>query len=405
MNKKKSDLNLKQVMENILEEAGFKRYFKKIRNLLKEYMDMREEYYSLVALWIIGTYIHKQFASYPYLYFNAMKGSGKSRILKFIENLSKNGKRANNITEGVLFRTAYERTLCIDEFERMNDKKNDAIKELLNSAYKRGAIVERLSKRKVEGSEQYIPEEFKVYCPIAIANIWGMDNVLGDRCIPVILEKSSKREIVDLIECFESDIEFQIIRGGLKRLTENISNSSNIFGDVFQSWKKFSQGKHDTKDTKDSTTALFKKIKEANVSGRNLELFFPLFIIADICGDKVLKEILKFSQKVIKEKREKDRDENIDVQIYEFIAQYPNSNFVEISTLVNDFKKFIERDESWINNTFFGRGLSRLNLVLKRRHQHKREVLLDIEKAKEQIKKFKEPDEIKTIELDEVFNG
>ena len=405
MNKKKSDLNLKQVMENILEEAGFKRYFKKIRNLLKEYMDMREEYYSLVALWIIGTYIHKQFASYPYLYFNAMKGSGKSRILKFIENLSKNGKRANNITEGVLFRTAYERTLCIDEFERMNDKKNDAIKELLNSAYKRGAIVERLSKRKVEGSEQYITEEFKVYCPIAIANIWGMDNVLGDRCIPVILEKSSKREIVDLIECFESDIEFQIIRGGLKRLTENISNSSNIFGDVFQSWKKFSQGKHDTKDTKDSTTALFKKIKEANVSGRNLELFFPLFIIADICGDKVLKEILKFSQKVIKEKREKDRDENIDVQIYEFIAQYPNSNFVEISTLVNDFKKFIERDESWINNTFFGRGLSRLNLVLKRRHQHKREVLLDIEKAKEQIKKFKEPDEIKTIELDEVFNG
>jgi len=35
-------------------------------------------------------------------------------------------------------------------------------------------------------------EEFAVYCPIAMANIRGMENVLGDRCISLILEKSSK---------------------------------------------------------------------------------------------------------------------------------------------------------------------------------------------------------------------
>ena len=71
-------------MEILVGETGLKRYYKKLIALLKEYMDLREDYYPIVALLILGTYLHKHFATYPYLYFNATKGSGKTGILKII---------------------------------------------------------------------------------------------------------------------------------------------------------------------------------------------------------------------------------------------------------------------------------------------------------------------------------
>jgi len=191
---KKEKVNLKKVMENIVSENGLSRYYKKIKKILKEYMDMDESSYSLVSLWILGSYLHKQFPAYPYLFFNAMKGSGKTRMLKIISNLAYNGKVAGSMTEAVLFRTAKERTLCIDEFEQMNARGNENLKLLLNSAYKKGTTIERMSKKKIEGSEQQVVEEFEVYCPIAMANILGMENVLGDRCISIILEKSDRKE-------------------------------------------------------------------------------------------------------------------------------------------------------------------------------------------------------------------
>jgi len=50
-----------------------------IIDILKEYSDLEEHNYKIIALWIIGTYMHDQFSSYPYLFLNAMKGSGKKQ--------------------------------------------------------------------------------------------------------------------------------------------------------------------------------------------------------------------------------------------------------------------------------------------------------------------------------------
>ena len=66
----------KKDMEIILsKDEGLARYFAKIKAIIEEYMDMDEEFYTLVSLWIVGTYFHKQFPSYPYLFFNSLKGS------------------------------------------------------------------------------------------------------------------------------------------------------------------------------------------------------------------------------------------------------------------------------------------------------------------------------------------
>jgi hypothetical protein len=91
---------------------------------------LRDDYYNIVALWIIGTYVHDNFSSYPYLFFNVMRGSGKSRLMGLVASLSKNGSVLISMSESVLFRTAKGRTLCIDEFEGINKKENQALREL-----------------------------------------------------------------------------------------------------------------------------------------------------------------------------------------------------------------------------------------------------------------------------------
>jgi len=149
-----------------------------IIDLLKEYLDIKEEYYNIIALWIIGTYFHEEFPSYPFLFFNAMKGSGKTRAMNLITFLSKDGEMLNNMTEAVLFRT--QGTLAIDEFEGVTRKGKESLRELLNSCYKRGTKVKRMAQKKtIEGTIQVV-EEFSIYRPIILANIWGMEEVLGE---------------------------------------------------------------------------------------------------------------------------------------------------------------------------------------------------------------------------------
>ncbi|MEK6879251.1 MAG: hypothetical protein AABY22_06555, partial [Nanoarchaeota archaeon] len=173
--------------------------------ILNKYLDLKPEYYDIIALWIIGTYLHKQFVTFPYLYFNAMKNSGKSRALKLITCLSYNGELMNSISESVLFRTAEDHTIGIDEAESIGKKEKGALRELLNSAYKQGAKVKRAFKVKGKEREGYQIEEFNVFCPVVMANIWGMDEVTGDRCITLILDKSPKKEITRMIELFDFD--------------------------------------------------------------------------------------------------------------------------------------------------------------------------------------------------------
>ena len=59
------------IKEQELMIEGLGRYHKKIILVLKKWVDMPNEYLNIVSLWIIGTYFHKQFSAYPYLFFNA----------------------------------------------------------------------------------------------------------------------------------------------------------------------------------------------------------------------------------------------------------------------------------------------------------------------------------------------
>ncbi len=393
--------------------------FKEILEILKKYEDMDKDVYTLVAVWIIGTYFHNKFNSYPYLFFNAMKGGGKSRLINLITTLSWKGMVLNSITEAVLFRTIG--TLGIDEFEGISRKGNENLKELLNSAYKKIGFVIRMKKVKGESGENQEAEKFPVYRPIVMANIQGMEEVLGDRSIETILERSAKPEITKLIEDFETN---SLIQGVIKAFSL-IEGSLGSFMSLIltqQKWNEFVIKYYEILSGKDNKTLnslnslnslysqysqyslLFKRTIKADLLGRDLELFLPLYLIAELCG--CLEEMITISIKITKEKKERDTYEGKDVQVYDFVADYKETSFVRMSKLTNEFRLFLGLDEKqdlWVNNRWLGKSLKRLKLIQDKKKVSGIMVILNIDKAKEKIKMFREPEEkenkIETVKM------
>lgn len=385
---------------NLFEEGvntGFlKEAYYTIVDILKEYCDLDERYYPIVALWILGTYAHSEFNTYPYLFLNAMRQSGKSRLLRLISILSKNGKMVGSLTEAVLFRTAKGKTFCIDEFEGVGKKDKSNLRELLNSAYKKGVTIERADKKDKDGNR--IVEEFDVYTSIAMANIWGMEEVLGDRCITLTLEKSNKKKITKLVENYDNHYSINKIK---KLLNNKQLLFSNIIKgqDISSKWNKFIKNNYtNTPNTLTTQTTLttqeqtlFNKINNLEIDGRDLELFFSLFLVADLIDEVTLDRILEIAKTITKEKRTEELTESKDILLINFLAEKSTQedlryhDFINVSALTNDFREHIgaETDDQYINSKWVGRALKRLNLIInKRRVARGVEITLNIEKAK-----------------------
>ncbi len=375
--------------------------YEEIMLVLKKFCDIKEEYYSLIAMWIIGTYIHDEFETFPYLFFNAMRGSGKSRILKLIAELSHNGELLGSMSEATLFRTAKGRTLCIDEFENIGSQEKQGLRELLNSAYKKGSKIKRMKKIK----EGYEVEEFEVYSSIVMANIWGMEEVLSDRCITIVIERSGRPEITKLIENFKKDEQIIKIKSdllGIQCSLCNVVTSRNIE----KEWNNYIIDKYNTTlytyttltttpihtTLKEEDLDLFNKMDDAGIDGRNLELAFPLFVIANLLNH--FDFILETLKEIMTEKKLEDVTESTDIKVFDFVSrQEPLNNFQSMTTLTNLFRNFIGaelKEDDHINSRWFGRALKRLALTTEKRRQSQGiEVILDVHKAIEKMVMFK----------------
>lgn len=384
-----------------------------IVNVLKDYCDLKEDYYKLIATWILGTYFYREFLTYPFLFFNAMRGSGKSRLLRLIASLSWNGSLITSPTEAVLFRSAGQGTLAIDEFESIAKRENQGLREILNASYKKGMTIKRMRKKKCVDGETQVIEEFEPYCPIVMANIWGMEEVLGDRCITLILEKSSNPLFSKKAEDFEHNVVVKDIKSRLLTLQkDNLVQLCSYFSEnnLYTEWNNWLNDRYNytttltTLTTHTTQTTLiinskldtfFNEIDLSEINGRNLELFLPLFIISKFFYNDLFLEIIKIGKELTKERRIDEMTESKDVLVYEFVANLDEGWSYNVKELTEKFKQFVDytrEDEykDWLNPKWFGRALKRLELIKeKRRMARGIEVELFIAKAQEKIKMFK----------------
>lgn len=395
-------------LETCLAKKMLRECYEKIVYIHHHYLDWEPEEIKLQALWDIATYFFKGFPTFPYRFITAMKGSAKTRLLKITEALAWRAKLTSGMSESALFRNASTSTLLFDEAESIGRKEKQALREIANSGYKSGSVIIRVKEVKVEGQKTFVNEEFPIYSPKMFANIWGMEEVLGDRCISSVIEKSGNPAKTKLIEDFGTNSMFLEIKRTLEALSVVLCSVVMDFWSI-EKWNSYIFNRYTTTYTTYTTTnytilhtsqitplerEFFEKIDNTNLQGRDLELYFPLFIVGKLIDDDLLEHILVIAKEKSQEKKTSDFLESKDIALIDFISKMePNLQFRSIKELTHDFKMFYEDDDeglTWLNPKWFGRAMKRLKLVLTHRRLGRGiDIIPDVIKARERIKIFK----------------
>lgn len=171
-----------------------------IRDIYEQYVEFaREEYYTVMPLFIMGTYIFRLFKSLGYLHFNGTAASGKSQNLRILEALAFNTTWASSMSSAALYRSLAGNpgTVCIDEAEGWEGERGEELRRILNAGYLDGSTVKRAEKGK---NDNFVVASFESYGPKAIASINPLDNVIGSRCLIVAM-----RPAVRTIREFDKD--------------------------------------------------------------------------------------------------------------------------------------------------------------------------------------------------------
>ncbi len=120
------------------------RLFEEIRSCVYDHIDLpKDDDYTVLAAWIMATWLQEKWTSYPFLnLFGAME-AGKSRTSEILGKLSFRGWNATFVSAASLYRVCdlWHPVLLLDETEAM--LRQQEIVGLLNASYRKGSTVPR----------------------------------------------------------------------------------------------------------------------------------------------------------------------------------------------------------------------------------------------------------------------
>lgn len=215
-----------------------KHLFQEIKDAIQYCIDLPEYDTSLIALYIMGTWVYEVFSAFPYLSIQAQFGSGKTSLLLVIKGMCCNGLLWVNSSASVMFRTidCGHVTLLMDENEALKEKDNPRrgddyadTKAVLNAGYCKGSTVPRSVERGGRGGRDFVPVYFNTYCPKVLASTEPLYPILDSRCLQIDLLRTMNSEYVDR-EPFSKEV-LEKINGIHDRLMIwSLDNASAIMG-------------------------------------------------------------------------------------------------------------------------------------------------------------------------------
>ena len=328
-----------------------------------EFADVNDYVYH--ALWDIGTYFHILFNAYPYAYHGGTTATGKSKALMISGGLAFNAILSNNMSTSAIFRLIQNArsTLLLDETERLSTTRMDPrvqeFRSILLSGYKRGGqAVYRVEKDKDTESQNIMP--FEVYGPKRLANIHGLEDIVGNRCKSTIHRRSINDCITKIDPAVEKE-EWAKLRGQLSIL-------------FLQYWKEVKQI-YDTLDPSELE----------GLDGREFELWRPIIALAkffdshadtkntSVSGSQDTQAtqgslMIKLALDTAKQSKVEnltETGESILLQV--LLGMVHDNDYVSVKTIKDRVLAEFDEQPLWINTSWIGRTLMRLGFKDKRR--------------------------------------
>ncbi|TSA47753.1 MAG: DUF3631 domain-containing protein [Actinomycetales bacterium] len=188
-----------------------------------------DAHYVAGTLWIAHTYPIDCFDFTPRLaIWSPEKRCGKSLFLELVKNLTEKSSFTSSISSSVLYRMIsgdQVKVFLIDEADRIFGGKGDrekaeALNSMINSGFKRGAVVWRCKPNSLE------PQEFQTFAPVALAGIGAksIPETIADRAIVIQMRRKYPNEEIFEYESDEADAIFSPLRAGLASWIESIKS-------------------------------------------------------------------------------------------------------------------------------------------------------------------------------------
>jgi len=342
-----------------------------VKEAWQQYIEFDDpSYYDLLTLWVIGTYFHHLFNAYPYIYVGGVKRAGKTKTLTLASLLAFNAIFSGNVSTSAVFRLIQggRCTFLIDETEHLvNPERKQDFRNLLLSGYKEGGVVYRTEKK---AKDRMVPEAFEIYSPKMLANIQGLEDVLEDRCITIIMKRGKNREIINR-EIDIQDPYWQEIRNQLYILY------LCYWREVLEEYNRLSE------------VCVLNEVCEVTgnnieyyLSSRELELWKPLIALASFFDRYVSvttqtsetsqttlrREILELAYRKAKEKKTENMTETGEnILVETLLSRVQESDYYKIKDIRDWMAERFDEEQKWLNTRWVGRALKRLGFTDKRR--------------------------------------
>jgi Protein of unknown function (DUF3631) len=171
-----------------------------VEAFIRRYVVLSDEQATALALWTLHTHTAQALGITPYIAVtSAEKGSGKTLLLEVLELLVAKPWLTGSVSAATLARKidADEPTLLLDESDAAFKGDKDyaeALRGVLNTGFKASGSYSRCVGN--SGTNLKV-QDFKTFCPKAIAGIGQLPDTVADRSIPIRLKKKTQAEPVE----------------------------------------------------------------------------------------------------------------------------------------------------------------------------------------------------------------
>jgi len=402
------------VWDGILVDAEPLEIYNEVKQIVMKYVDFSDEkYYDLVSLWIIGTYFHRLFAAYPYLWIHGIKGSGKTTLGDVIRVLSFNSIKVTNTSLSATFRAVESTsgTFILDEGERIN--RDEELRLLFNAGYKRGEGAIRVDETRKKGAKKFVVRRFDVYSPKVIISIDQIHHVTAHRSIRIIMMRTIREDIASR-EVIDDPAVWREIRRKLhtlylrkwrdiKQIYDQLDTfeglASALCGGDFR-MKECSSDRNEEVQIGSNMycNRVCKIIDSFTTDSRAYELFRPLLALAIFFereGVSIFPVFVDLVLKVLDDRKMETRTESSEIYLIETLNDLLNERgdgWYSLSEITSHTRNYAETDgDFYLSKTITSRWVSK---VLKRYDFSKKrmargtQVLITKEKLEDLMKRL-----------------
>jgi hypothetical protein len=327
---------------NSLNPVDPRELFEEIKETFAFYIEFPSpEIYDLMTIWVLGTYLFPIFNTFPYIYVGGVKQTGKTKTLHVTSLLAFNSIFSTSVTSAALFRLVQDGrcSLFIDETEKLsNPERFTEFRALLLSGYKKSGIVQRVEK---DTKDRFVVKKFEVYSPKMLGNVFGLEDILEDRCIRIIMKRTLNKEIGER-EINENDPTWQQIR-----------DKCYVF--ALENWEEIKE--------------IYETLpNETKLSNREWELWHPILAIAAFLNKSIYNKMKTLAEMKTKEKHTENITETGEYILIETLLDLVKEDrYYKIKEIKERMIERFDEEQRWLSNKWIGNALRRLGIAEKRR--------------------------------------